>query len=126
MCFSTCLPLLQISHEAPVTGGFGAEISATIVERCFLRVNYYLQILHLCLCCDCLLVLQLEAPVSRVCGLDTPFPLVFEPFYMPTKNKASFVSFLVSVCTSSLIASVSNALPLLNICCRYWMQLSQL
>ncbi|KAA3490191.1 bkdB [Gossypium australe] len=27
-----------ISHEAPVTGGFGAEISASIVERCFLRV----------------------------------------------------------------------------------------
>ncbi|XP_048594367.1 2-oxoisovalerate dehydrogenase subunit beta 1, mitochondrial isoform X1 [Brassica napus] len=57
---------LLISHEAPVTGGFGAEISATILERCFLK---------------------LEAPVSRVCGLDTPFPLVFEPFYMPTKNK---------------------------------------
>ncbi|KAM2356499.1 hypothetical protein ACFX1X_005590 [Malus domestica] len=57
---------LLISHEAPVTGGFGAEISASIVERCFLR---------------------LEAPVARVCGLDTPFPLIFEPFYMPTKNK---------------------------------------
>ncbi|KAL3702438.1 hypothetical protein R1sor_020460 [Riccia sorocarpa] len=57
---------LLVSHEAPVTGGFGAEISASIVERCFLR---------------------LEAPVARVCGYDTPFPLVFEPFYMPTKNK---------------------------------------
>eukprot|EP00268_Persea_americana_P036294 TRINITY_DN35760_c0_g1_i2.p1 TRINITY_DN35760_c0_g1~~TRINITY_DN35760_c0_g1_i2.p1 ORF type:complete len:311 (-),score=57.05 TRINITY_DN35760_c0_g1_i2:398-1330(-) len=57
---------LLVSHEAPVTGGFGAEISASIVERCFLR---------------------LEAPVARICGLDTPFPLVFEPFYMPTKNK---------------------------------------
>ncbi|KAL8159538.1 hypothetical protein V2J09_001075 [Rumex salicifolius] len=57
---------LLISHEAPVTGGFGAEIAASIVERCFLR---------------------LEAPVARVCGLDTPFPLVFEPFYLPTKNK---------------------------------------
>lgn len=57
---------LLVSHEAPVTGGFGAEISSSIVERCFLR---------------------LEAPVARVCGLDTPFPLVFEPFYMPTKNK---------------------------------------
>lgn len=33
---------LQISHEAPVTGGFGAEISASIVERCFLRVNFAL------------------------------------------------------------------------------------
>ncbi|KAF3650753.1 2-oxoisovalerate dehydrogenase subunit beta, mitochondrial [Capsicum baccatum] len=57
---------LLVSHEAPVTGGFGAEISASIAERCFTR---------------------LEAPVARVCGLDTPFPLVFEPFYLPTKNK---------------------------------------
>lgn len=36
-------------------------------------------------------LLQLEAPVARVCGLDTPFPLVFEPFYMPTKSKVSCV-----------------------------------
>jgi 2-oxoisovalerate dehydrogenase E1 component beta subunit len=34
-------------------------------------------------------VLQLEAPVARICGLDTPFPLVFEPFYVPTKNKVN-------------------------------------
>ncbi|XP_058105884.1 2-oxoisovalerate dehydrogenase subunit beta 1, mitochondrial-like isoform X1 [Magnolia sinica] len=60
---------LLVSHEAPVTGGFGAEISASIAERCFSRV------------------LQLEAPVARICGLDIPFPLVFEPFYVPTKNK---------------------------------------
>jgi len=39
--------------------------------------------------------MQLEAPVSRVCGLDTPFPLVFEPFYMPTKNKASSSSLII-------------------------------
>ncbi|XP_039793518.1 2-oxoisovalerate dehydrogenase subunit beta 1, mitochondrial-like isoform X4 [Panicum virgatum] len=57
---------LLASHEAPITGGFGAEIAASIAERCFQR---------------------LEAPVARVCGLDTPFPLVYEPFYMPTKNK---------------------------------------
>lgn len=36
-------------------------------------------------------VVQLEAPVARICGLDTPFPLVFEPFYMPTKNKVTYL-----------------------------------
>lgn len=29
--------------------------------------------------------LRLEAPIQRVCGWDTPFPLIFEPFYMPDK-----------------------------------------
>ncbi len=53
---------LVVSHEAPVTGGFGAEIAAAVTERCFLR---------------------LEAPPLRVCGADTPFPLVFEPLYLP-------------------------------------------
>ncbi|KAJ0700417.1 putative 3-methyl-2-oxobutanoate dehydrogenase (2-methylpropanoyl-transferring) [Helianthus annuus] len=32
---------LLISHEAPVTGGFGAKISASIVERSFLRVSHF-------------------------------------------------------------------------------------
>lgn len=53
-----------VSHEAPYTGGFGAEISAAIQENCFLN---------------------LEAPVQRVCGHDTPFPHIFEPFYLPDK-----------------------------------------
>lgn len=53
-----------ISHEAPLTGGFGSEIAATVQSECFLN---------------------LEAPVARVTGFDTPFPNVFEPFYMPTK-----------------------------------------
>ena len=48
---------LLITHEAPLTGGFAAEISAKIQERCFL---------------------SLEAPFKRVCGYDTPFPLIFE------------------------------------------------
>merc|ERR1712113_413988 len=26
-----------------------------------------------------------EAPVQRVCGHDTPFPHIFEPFYLPDK-----------------------------------------
>ena len=29
--------------------------------------------------------LHLEAPVQRVCGYDTPFSHVHEPFYMPDK-----------------------------------------
>lgn len=53
---------LLISHEAPLTGGFAGEIAATIQNRCFL---------------------QLEAPIARVCGYDTPFPLIFERFYVP-------------------------------------------
>ncbi|XP_071454190.1 2-oxoisovalerate dehydrogenase subunit beta, mitochondrial [Hetaerina americana] len=55
---------LIIAHEAPLTGGFGAELAAFIQEECFL---------------------YLEAPVTRVAGFDTPFPHVFEPFYIPTK-----------------------------------------
>ncbi|XP_008555713.1 2-oxoisovalerate dehydrogenase subunit beta, mitochondrial [Microplitis demolitor] len=53
-----------IAHEAPLTNGFGSEVSATIQEACFLN---------------------LEAPIQRVTGWDTPFPLVFEPFYLPDK-----------------------------------------
>jgi len=53
---------LIVSHEAPVTGGLGAEIAAKVTEKCFLN---------------------LEAPIERVCGYDTPFPLVLEPLYVP-------------------------------------------
>jgi len=53
-----------VSHEAPYTGGFGAEIASCIQEECFLNM---------------------EAPVQRVCGHDTPFPHIFEPFYLPDK-----------------------------------------
>lgn len=56
----------MVSHEAPLTGGFGAEITATIAEKCFL---------------------YLEAPIARVCGADTPFPLVHEQYYLPTALK---------------------------------------
>ena len=53
---------LLISHEAPLTGGFAGEITATIQERCFL---------------------SLESPITRVAGLDTPFPLIQEKQYLP-------------------------------------------
>lgn len=55
---------LLVSHEAPLTSGFAAEIAATVQRECFLH---------------------LEAPVERVCGWDTPFPHVFEPVYLPSK-----------------------------------------
>jgi 2-oxoisovalerate dehydrogenase E1 component beta subunit len=29
----------------------------------------------------------LEAPIARVCGYDTPFPLIFEKFYNPDELK---------------------------------------
>lgn len=54
---------LVVAHEAPLTGGFAGEIAATVQDRCFLR---------------------LEAPIVRVCGWDTPFPLIFEKFYVPS------------------------------------------
>ncbi|MCB1111328.1 MAG: alpha-ketoacid dehydrogenase subunit beta [Chlamydiales bacterium] len=55
-----------VAHEAPLTQGFGAEISATITEQCFL---------------------YLEAPVRRCCGLDTPFPHTLEHEYLPDSYK---------------------------------------
>jgi len=57
---------LVVAHEAPITGGFGAEVAATVQDRCFLN---------------------LEAPIQRVCGYDTPFPHIFEPWYMPDKHR---------------------------------------
>mmetsp|Transcript_70667 Transcript_70667/g.166609 ORF Transcript_70667/g.166609 Transcript_70667/m.166609 type:complete len:258 (+) Transcript_70667:367-1140(+) len=51
-----------VAHEASLTNGFGGEVAATVQERCFLN---------------------LEAPIRRVCGADTPFPLVHERFFVP-------------------------------------------
>lgn len=66
---------LLINHEAPLTGGFAGEIAATIQDKCFLH---------------------LESPISRVCGLDTPFPLAHEKEYMPDELK-TFEAIMASV-----------------------------
>lgn len=58
-----------ISHEAPKTQGFAAEIASQIMEKCFLR---------------------LEAPIKRCCGLDTPFPNTLEKEYLPDAYKVKY------------------------------------
>lgn len=55
-----------ITHEAPRTCGFGAELAATITEKA---------------------LLHLEAPVYRVTGFDTPFPYALEEDYLPTPER---------------------------------------
>ena len=56
-----------IVHEAPLTGGFGAEIAATIAERC---------------------LYSLHAPLARVTGWDTVFPLKrSEHHYLPSVER---------------------------------------
>lgn len=51
-----------VIHEATRTCGFGAELAALVQEHCFF---------------------QLEAPVERVTGWDTPYPHAFEWEYFP-------------------------------------------
>ncbi|MCE5291087.1 MAG: alpha-ketoacid dehydrogenase subunit beta [Nocardiaceae bacterium] len=58
---------LIVVHEAPVFAGLGAEIAARISERCFY---------------------QLEAPVLRVGGFDTPYPASrLEMNYLPSPDR---------------------------------------
>jgi len=57
---------LIVSHEAPITNGFASEVTSKIQERCFLH---------------------LEAPIKRICGYDTPFPLIYEQLYLPDQFK---------------------------------------
>ena len=59
-----------IVHEAPKSCGFGAEIAARIMERCFLH---------------------LEAPVQRVTGFDTIMPYYkLELEYMPDADRIAW------------------------------------
>jgi pyruvate dehydrogenase E1 component beta subunit len=56
-----------VVHEAVRTGGLGAEVAATIQERAFL---------------------SLEAPVMRVTGYDTPFPVPsVEDLWLPDTGR---------------------------------------
>ncbi len=57
---------LVVVHEAPRTGGFGAEISALVAEK---AIEY------------------LEGPIVRVTGFDTPFPYTLEHAYMPDAHR---------------------------------------
>jgi pyruvate dehydrogenase E1 component beta subunit len=58
-----------IVQEAPKTGGFGAEISASIAEDA---------------------MLYLKGPIKRVTGYDVVLPLPkLEDYYMPTVNRIS-------------------------------------
>jgi 2-oxoisovalerate dehydrogenase E1 component beta subunit len=55
-----------IAHEATRFCGYGAELVATVQEECFF---------------------QLEAPIGRVAGWDTPYPHAFEWEYFPGQDR---------------------------------------
>ena len=63
LCTSVCKTgRCVVVHEATRFGGYGAELVATVQEQCFWN---------------------LEAPVLRVAGWDTPYPHAFEWEYFP-------------------------------------------
>ncbi len=56
-----------VVQEAPLTGGFGAEVAATILEETFT---------------------SLDAPVQRVAAPDTPYPPgALEDYYLPSSDR---------------------------------------
>jgi 2-oxoisovalerate dehydrogenase E1 component beta subunit len=55
-----------IAHEATRFGGYGAELAARIQKDCFYN---------------------LEAPIGRIAGWDTPYPHAFEWQYFPGKKR---------------------------------------
>lgn len=57
---------LVVVNEAPLTGSFASEISATVAEE---AIEY------------------LESPIKRVTGYDVPFPYTLEHVYLPNANK---------------------------------------
>jgi 2-oxoisovalerate dehydrogenase E1 component beta subunit len=63
LCTSVCKTgRCVVVHEATRFSGYGAELVATVQEECFW---------------------QLEAPIQRVTGWDTPYPHAFEWEYFP-------------------------------------------
>ena len=67
ICESVCRTgRCVIVHEATRFSGFGAELSATVQEECFWN---------------------LEAPIMRVTGWDTPYPHAFEWEYFPGQRR---------------------------------------
>jgi 2-oxoisovalerate dehydrogenase E1 component beta subunit len=57
-----------VVHEATRFGGYGAELMATVQEECFWN---------------------LEAPIIRVCGWDTPYPHAQEWDYFPGQDRVA-------------------------------------
>jgi 2-oxoisovalerate dehydrogenase E1 component beta subunit len=57
-----------VVHEAPRTSGFGAELVSLVQENCFY---------------------ELEAPIERVTGWDTPYPHAFEWDYFPGPKRVA-------------------------------------
>ena len=57
----------MVVHEAPLSAGFGAEVSATLMEEVFY---------------------DLDAPVVRVGAFDVPFPAAsLEDYYLPSVDR---------------------------------------
>jgi 2-oxoisovalerate dehydrogenase E1 component beta subunit len=60
---------LVVVHEAPLTGGVGAEVVASLVERCFFA---------------------LRSPPKRVAGFDVVYPAqLLEDQYMPSVDRVA-------------------------------------
>lgn len=57
-----------IAHEATRFAGLGGELAATVLEECFWH---------------------LRAPIKRVTGWDTPYPLAFEWQYFPGQERVA-------------------------------------
>lgn len=46
----------------------------------------------------------LEAPIARVCGVDTPFPLALEKLYLPDELKVTRMALTVVLELNALVS----------------------